>query len=62
MTPVAGGITDGEKNGFIFLVCFFEGFVTPGIPVDGIIGVLEKVRAFFVNETVLIQVILINPF
>jgi hypothetical protein len=41
MTPVAGGIADGKEDGLVLRFGFFKGFVTPGIPVDRIICVLQ---------------------
>ena len=52
MAPVAGGIADGEEDGFVFLLGFGKGFWAPGIPVDGVILVLEKVGGFFFGEAI----------
>jgi len=50
MTPVAGGISDAHQNGLVFLSGFLNSFVSPGIPVNRVVGVLEQVGAAFVNE------------
>ena len=44
MTPVAGGITDAEKDGLIFTPGFFKRFVSPRIPVNRVGGMLEQIR------------------
>ena len=54
MTPVTGGIADGEENGFIFSLCTIKRFGSPGIPVNRVIRVLEKVRALFMDEPVIL--------
>jgi hypothetical protein len=40
MAPVAGGIANGEEDGLVFAASLVESQVAPGIPVDGIMGVL----------------------
>jgi hypothetical protein len=47
MTPVASRIADAQKDGLVLSFGFCQGFVTPGIPVHRIIGVLEKIRGSF---------------
>jgi hypothetical protein len=49
---MAGGIAHGKENGFVFLFCPPEGFVTPRIPVHGVSGMLNKVRTLLVKETI----------
>ena len=44
MTPMAGRITDREKDRLVFLARFRERFFAPRKPIDRIAGVLEKVR------------------
>ena len=43
MTPVAGGIADGEKHGLILHARFLERFFAPRVPIHGVMGVLKKV-------------------
>ena len=45
MAPVTGGITDGEQDGFVFVSGQSNGLFVPRMPVHGIIGMLEQVRA-----------------
>ena len=52
MAPVAGGVTDTQKNGLILGSRSFHGFWTPGIPVNWIMGMLEKIGAGFGNQPV----------
>ena len=50
MAPVAGGISDTYQHGLVFLSGFLDSFISPGIPVDRVVGVLEQVGTAFVNE------------
>jgi hypothetical protein len=52
MTPMAGGIAAGKQDGFVFGFGFLERFLTPGVPVDGVVGVLEEIRRGFVDKAV----------
>ena len=49
MAPVASRIAYGKKYGFVLANRPREGLRPPWIPVDRIVGVLEKVRGFFFN-------------
>ena len=44
MTPVTGGITDGQKNGFVLPLGPGESLRPPGIPVHRVVCVLQQVR------------------
>jgi hypothetical protein len=52
MTPVAGGITDGKKDGFVLAPGLFKSGFAPRVPIYGIVGVLLKVGTFFGDEMV----------
>ncbi len=52
VAPVAGGVADGEEDGFVFAASFFDGFGAPGMPIDGVVGVLKEVGAGGVDETI----------
>ncbi len=52
MAPVAGGITYGQKNGFVFFSRLVKRLFSPGIPIHRIMGVLEKIWAFFQGQPV----------
>jgi hypothetical protein len=52
VAPVAGRIPYGEKNGFIFCTRFIECLSAPWVPVNVIVGVLEKIWALLINQTV----------
>src|SRR5713101_2569199 len=54
---MAGEVADGEKDRLVLLAGFFEGFVAPRIPVNRIVRMQEKVRAFRVNESVRIAIL-----
>ena len=44
VTPVTGGVTDAEEDGFCLLACECEGLFSPGIPFHGVVLVLAEVR------------------
>ena len=48
MAPVTRGIPNGKKDRPVLCLCLLEGVITPGIPVHRVVGMLEKIRAFFV--------------
>src|SRR6185437_12336496 len=58
MAPVASGIADREQDGAIFFIGKLQGFRSPGIPVYGVVGMLQQIRAGFVNKTIGTAVIL----
>jgi len=49
MTPVTGGVSDAEEDGFVFGAGFCKRFFAPGVPVHRVIRVLEQVGGIFVN-------------
>ncbi|MPM56229.1 hypothetical protein SDC9_103031 [bioreactor metagenome] len=52
VAPVARGVADGEEYGFILAPRLFKRRVTPRVPVDGVVRVLQKIRRFFVYQAV----------
>jgi hypothetical protein len=52
MTPMAGGIADTEKNGFILPLCTTQSLLSPRIPIHWIMSVLQKIRAGFMNQPI----------
>jgi len=52
MTPMAGRIPNADQNRFVFCFCTLQGFFAPRIPIDRVVGVLEEVRASFVDESI----------
>ena len=52
VAPVATGVAYAEENGFVFSFSFIQGFLAPRVPVYWVVSVLEKIRAFFVNQPV----------
>ncbi len=52
VTPVTGGVTDGEEHRLALAPCFVEGVAAPRKPVDGIVGVLLQVRRVLQDEAV----------
>jgi hypothetical protein len=49
---MAGGIADGKEDGFVFLFRADEGFLSPGIPIHRVVGVLEQIGTFLVDQPV----------
>ena len=52
VAPVAGAVANGEEDGLVLLAGLREGLVAPGVPVDGVLGVLQEVGAGFARKTV----------
>ena len=52
MAPVAGGVANREEDGLVLFSGCFKGLVAPGVPMHGIVGVLEEVGALFGEEAV----------
>jgi hypothetical protein len=46
-----------QKDGLIFSSGFFQSIWPPGIPIDRIMGVLEKIRTGFIDQTVRVFVL-----
>ncbi len=55
MAPVAGGISDRQKNGFVFFAGFFKGLFAPGIPVHRVGRMLQQIGTGFVNQAVVLM-------
>ncbi|NJC26452.1 hypothetical protein GGR27_001951 [Lewinella antarctica] len=49
---MAGRVADADENGFVFADGAGQGGVVPGVPVDGVVGVLEKVGAGFFAQVI----------
>ena len=52
VAPVTGGVADGEKYGFVLGPGTGERFLAPGVPVDGVVSVLEEIGARLVDQPV----------
>jgi len=52
VAPVAGGIADGEQDRLVFPPGLSQGFFPPRIPVHGIMGMLQEIRAGLVDEVI----------
>src|SRR3954451_20889855 len=52
MAPVTGRVADGEQNGLVFFSRARESLVTPGIPVNRVARMLQKIRTGFAGETI----------
>ena len=52
VAPVAGRVADGEQDRPVLVARSVERLVAPGVPVDGVVRVLEEVRARLVGQAV----------
>ena len=52
VAPVAGGVADADQDGFVFGAGAGPGFLAPGEPVHGVIGVLEEIGRGFGGESI----------
>src|SRR5437867_2900607 len=56
MTPVACGVADRKEDRLVLAASGLESFIPPRVPPDGIVLVLQKVRAFFDSEAIALVV------
>jgi hypothetical protein len=49
---MARGVADAEENGFVFFFRSREGLFSPWIPIHWIMGMLQEIRAGFVNQPI----------
>jgi hypothetical protein len=52
MAPMTRGITNREKDRFVFSTRLGKGFLPPPIPINRIVSVLEKIRRFFLRQAI----------
>jgi hypothetical protein len=52
MAPVAGGIPNEKEHGLVFRCGPGESLFRPGMPVYRIVGMLDEIGAFFIDESV----------
>ena len=52
VAPVAGAVAHRKEDGLVLGAGLLEGLIAPGVPVDGVLGVLQQVGAGFVREAV----------
>src|SRR3989304_4374975 len=50
VTPVTSAVANGDEDGFFLLSCLLERFINPWIPINRVVGVLEKVRALLMYQ------------
>ncbi len=53
MAPMAGGIADAKKDGLVLSPRNLKRLVTPGVPLDGVVCMLQKIGTGLMNEFVL---------
>ncbi len=49
---MASGIADAQKNRFVFVVGYTEGFFASEVPVHPVLSVLEKMRTGFIGQAI----------
>ena len=52
VTPVAGGVADGQQNRLVFRLGARESLLAPRIPIDGVVRVLKQVRARLAGQAI----------
>jgi hypothetical protein len=52
VAPVAGGVPDGEEDWTVLGAGPRKGLFAPRVPVDGIVRVLQQIRAGFADQTI----------
>ena len=52
VAPVAGRIADAQQDGAAEAASGLEGFISPGMPVHGVVGVLQEIGAAFQQQTI----------
>ena len=56
VAPMARRVADREEDRLVLAACFFESFRAPGIPVHGIVGVLQQVGTLLVSKSIGVHV------
>ncbi len=49
---MAGGISHAEQHGPVQLFRLLKSFIAPGVPVDGVVGMLDKIGTRFKKKAV----------
>ncbi|MCG3771005.1 MAG: hypothetical protein JW384_02185 [Nitrosomonadaceae bacterium] len=62
VTPVASGIADGKEYRLILICGLDERFLPPRIPIDRVVGMLQQIRGFFMDQTILFVLSFIKNF
>ena len=52
MAPVACRVADTEQDRFVLLLRLLQGFFAPWVPIYGVVGMLQEVRACLVDEPI----------
>jgi len=52
VTPVTSRIANRQKDRFVLAARLGEGFFAPGIPIDRIVRMLEKIGRFFLRQSI----------
>src|SRR5205085_6571755 len=55
VAPMAGRVTDREKDRFVFVTRFGERFFAPRIPINGVLRVLKRIGRLLTRESVAIR-------
>jgi hypothetical protein len=52
VAPVAGGVADGEEYRLVFLTGLLEGIGAPGVPIHGIVRVLQQIGTLLLCQAI----------
>ena len=52
VAPVAGGVSDAQEDGFVFIPGLLESCFAPGIPIHRIVLMLAQIRRSFTGEMI----------
>src|SRR5262245_26314615 len=52
VAPVTGSVTDRQEDGLLKVLCCFERFNAPRIPVNRVMGVLQQIGRLFVDQSI----------
>ena len=52
MAPMTGGIADAKEDWFVFGIGFIKGFLSPRVPIYGVMGMLQEIRTFLVYKSI----------
>jgi hypothetical protein len=52
MAPMAGRVADVHQDGFVFFACSRQSLWAPGIPIHGVVRVLQEVRTLGMEQSI----------
>ena len=52
MAPMASRVADGYQDGFVFFICSRQSLWTPGVPIHGVVRVLQEVGTLGMEQSI----------